>query len=191
MAPKGGGGIGRGIQDEQWEGRFDISGTQLERFPDSTGTTTNTLKAVGFIGTQLRNVATGAGGSDVHSLPSQDDRSQQCLRTCPGIMIALQEELDWHCYQLYGLMSDDLATPAMIFLNSLLVSGLLRSLWPGNCKGRTRNHMVRAAWLHADHRDSNPLAGRLSQAGRTSHQADRDEQRNCPHRKAGIQATLE
>src|SRR5205823_4083239 len=33
MSPKGGSGIGRGIQDESWETRIDIGSTQLQSYP--------------------------------------------------------------------------------------------------------------------------------------------------------------
>ena len=107
-------------------------------------------------------------------------------------MIALQEELDWHCYQLYGLLSDDLRytgddLPELALGQRAFEIVMARQM----AKGELANRMVRATRLDTDHRDSDPLAGRLSQAGRTSHQADRNKQRNRPDRKAGIQAPLE
>ena len=56
-------------------------------------------------------------------------------------MIALQEELDWQCYRLYGLLTDDLRYTGDDLPELALASEPLRSSWPGrspreNCKQR-------------------------------------------------------
>ena len=40
------------------------------------------------------------------------DDAQVASRRLRGRMIALQEDLDWQCYRLYGLLDDDLAGPS-------------------------------------------------------------------------------
>ena len=107
-------------------------------------------------------------------------------------MIALQEELDWQCYQLYGLLPDDLRyagddLPELALGERAFEIVMARQM----AKGELANDMVRAARLDADHRDPDALARRLPQAGRTPHQADRDEQGNRPDRAARVQAPLE
>ena len=41
-------------------------------------------------------------------LPEKLELAQRVAETLRGVMIALQEELDWECYQHYGLLTDDL-----------------------------------------------------------------------------------
>jgi hypothetical protein len=108
MTPKGGGGIGRGIQDEAWETRFDIGSTQLERCPlpeDKPSdlaaqliSNSDALQALVPIGTVNGYVLQYA------NMRLAYERAAKIRR----LMIGLQEELDWHCYLLYGLLSDDL-----------------------------------------------------------------------------------
>lgn len=103
---KGGSGIGRGIQDEAWEFRYDIDGTKLKQFPISSDVPLALARELDKLGQEL-----------VECRPSLLIRREtptkmalaECAereRTTLTRMIALQEELDWQCYRLYGLTTE-------------------------------------------------------------------------------------
>jgi hypothetical protein len=86
---KAGSGIGRGVQDEPWEDRYEFTGTKLEQFPLPS---TRPLE----LGRELDVLAQQLG-----SATSKDEHDSTHAR-----MIALQEELDWDVYHRYSLISD-------------------------------------------------------------------------------------
>ena len=86
---KAGSGIGRGVQDEEWENRYEFTGTKLEEYPASHDLPLVRGRDLDALAQQLAAVTTR----------DEDTR----LRTR---MIALQEELDWDVYHRYGLLTD-------------------------------------------------------------------------------------
>ncbi|WP_280439729.1 BREX-2 system adenine-specific DNA-methyltransferase PglX [Nocardia cyriacigeorgica] len=105
---KGNGGIGGGISDEFWEHRFEFTGTKLEEFP---------LPAIfpTELGTRLDRLATDLADVTPHALCNEQIPTATILRdgelrwqSLRSRMVALQEELDWHVYSIYGLVDDDL-----------------------------------------------------------------------------------
>jgi hypothetical protein len=102
---KGNGGIGGGISDEKWELRYAHNASQVADFPLITP---HPLNIATRLDTQSRQLAalqpaallaTGALPTRA-SLNAARDQAAQLRRT----MIATQEELDWRCYRLYGLL---------------------------------------------------------------------------------------
>ena len=82
----------------------------------------------------------------------------------PGLstLIALQEELDWEVYGLYGLLDDDLTyakTPPGIELGQRAFEIVLAQKMAA---GELRTHLVRAARLDADHGHPQPLGRRIT-----------------------------
>ena len=58
-------------------------------------------------------------------------------------MIALQEELDWEVYRLYGLIDrDDLTARCDALDECSLGQRASRSSWPDGCRLETRDNMV-------------------------------------------------
>lgn len=109
---KGNGGIGGGIGDEDWEPRYEFTGTKLQEFP-----LPDTLP--GDRGRLLDELATTLGATspstlldrasdDVAGLIAQGQADWQATR---ARMVFEQEELDWEVYRLYGLIDDDLTYP--------------------------------------------------------------------------------
>ena len=105
---KGGGGIGGGLATESWEHFFDFTATNLERLPIPEERPLPLACQLDSLGRQIMEL-----------LPEMrmqtDDLTAQSLADCQSDatairrrMIALQEELDWQCYHLYGLLPDDL-----------------------------------------------------------------------------------
>ncbi|QEG24769.1 BREX-2 system adenine-specific DNA-methyltransferase PglX [Mariniblastus fucicola] len=110
--PKGSSGIGRGSYDEAWEKHFAFNGSKLAPFPVPSSIQTilpNQLslygagitRIVGSVSTTAAKTALGG-----HILDSSRSYGETL-----GEMIRLQEDLDWECYRLYGLLEDDLTYP--------------------------------------------------------------------------------
>ncbi|EME66625.1 DNA methylase [Rhodococcus ruber BKS 20-38] len=105
---KGGGGIGRGDSDESWEQRYEFTGTTLDDFPLPSsyplerGRTLDTLARV--LAAQTPSAVAASGVPTAKALEHAHDESERIR----ALMIAHQEELDWECYRLYGLIDEDL-----------------------------------------------------------------------------------
>jgi hypothetical protein len=108
---KGSGGIGGGIGDEHWERRFEFAGTQMlsvpipESKPLSQSCLLDEIARQRGEMTANRILESWAKDEDLKALLQEAEANTSRLL---GMLIALQEELDWQCYQLYGLLSDDL-----------------------------------------------------------------------------------
>jgi hypothetical protein len=105
---KGSSGIGRGVYDERWESFYEHTGTGLERFPIPEQKPLALARQLDKLGQQyarLLPVATVQAAKPTAERLA-DARTQ--AKAIWGLMIALQEELDWQCYHLYGLLPDDL-----------------------------------------------------------------------------------
>ncbi|WP_067804311.1 BREX-2 system adenine-specific DNA-methyltransferase PglX [Nocardia beijingensis] len=106
---KGNGGIGGGISDEFWEHRFEFTGTKLEEFP-----LPETFPIE--LGTEIDRLATELAAVSPQALCTDTTPTAEALRngklqwlTLRSRMIALQEELDWQVYSIYGLQPEDLS----------------------------------------------------------------------------------
>ncbi len=109
--PKRGDGIGRGIATESWEFRFHFNTTNVARIPvpatlpEAYGLELQRLadeRSSLLPERQLSNSATTRA-----ALNQAHEHSLELLLR----MIAVQEELDWHVYYLYGLTSESLTLP--------------------------------------------------------------------------------
>jgi len=108
---KGGSGLGRGIQSEAWEERYEFTGTNLEEFPLPAEYPT-------ALATELDSLAQQLAATSPAALAAEDAPTAAALREAEAHynstrarMIALQEELDWQVYSLYDLHSEDLRLP--------------------------------------------------------------------------------
>jgi hypothetical protein len=89
---KGGSGIGRGIQPEQWMERYNFNSSNVEMFPLPKELPLNYAVELDTLAQQLAAATTR----------EEDERIR-------GLLIALQEELDWDVYHRYGLITDEQA----------------------------------------------------------------------------------
>ena len=109
---KGGGGIGGGIAAEAWERFFEYTGTKLLEFPL---TTERPLEHARLLD-RLAQTKKALLPSELAKCGTPERRAWEVARNdCRRIsdqLIAGQEELDWACYRLYGLVDDDLTCPA-------------------------------------------------------------------------------
>lgn len=105
---KGNGGIGGGIGDEDWEPRYEFTGTKLQEFPLPAAYPLERARLIDSLAQRLASRTPAAvAGSGVPTRERLAAAHADYDET-RGQMIALQEELDWEVYQLYGLRDDDL-----------------------------------------------------------------------------------
>lgn len=103
---KGGSGLGRGHQDEEWEERYEFTGTKLQEFPLPERLP---LRLGRMLNTQAQSLAPFEPSAvAVASLPQRRalDAARADHTRTRHRMIALQEELDWQVYGFYGLLNN-------------------------------------------------------------------------------------
>jgi len=108
---KGNGGIGGGIGDEDWEPRYEFTGTKLQEFPLPAGLPAERGRTLDSLARELRG---GSPHSVIDVWLEQPDgdlgrRLKEAEATWGRLrqqMIFEQEELDWEVYWLYGLLDD-------------------------------------------------------------------------------------
>ena len=104
-------GIGGGLTTEEWEQFYEFDGTKLQTLPVPDARPLNLARELDT----LARARTDTLPAEVieRSAPSaafvRAARNQ--ARRIIEQLIALQEELDWSCYQLYGVTEDDLCAP--------------------------------------------------------------------------------
>lgn len=108
---KGTGGIGGGLATENWEQFFEFDSTKVSQLPLPSGhplqLATAIQSAADERSTLLPAALTAREVSTRASLDAARDRVEALLLR----MVALQEELDWHVYHLYGLLGESLTLP--------------------------------------------------------------------------------
>ncbi|MEV4296064.1 BREX-2 system adenine-specific DNA-methyltransferase PglX [Microbispora rosea] len=104
---KGNGGIGGGIASEDWEKFYEFTGTKLQEFPLPPVLPLKLGRDLDRLARRLREVEPSAVCTDGVPTSARLDEAQAEYNEIHGGMVALQEELDWEVYKLYGLLSDD------------------------------------------------------------------------------------
>ncbi|WP_324789125.1 BREX-2 system adenine-specific DNA-methyltransferase PglX [Streptomyces sp. H51] len=102
---KGGSGLGRGLQDEDWEERYEFTGTKLQEFPlpkQLPLSLSRDLDALAQESAKHESSMLTRAAVPTRAALDQARRTQERIR---GRAIALQEELDWTVYGAYGLLS--------------------------------------------------------------------------------------
>jgi len=107
---RGGGGIGGGIASEAWERFYEHDGTKLQQFPLPEGRPLELARGLDELGRRFLETTPaavcGRGVPSREALAAAEREHSELRRR----MIALQEELDWRCYRLYGLLDDALVS---------------------------------------------------------------------------------
>jgi SAM-dependent methyltransferase len=109
---KGGGGVGGGLAAEPWERFMCIDAKKLKRFPvpaEKPVVLTNLIQEHADARAAVMPDKVCAAG-----VPTRPRLDAACKEAASHLarMIAFQEELDWLCYRLYGLVDDDLTFPS-------------------------------------------------------------------------------
>lgn len=112
---KGNGGIGGGIGDEDWEPRYEFTGTKLQEFPLPAQLPRERARVLDSLAQELSVAAPAASlpgllngvSEPLPAVAAARERWESLRRR----MIFEQEELDWEVYRLYGLLDEDLNYP--------------------------------------------------------------------------------
>jgi hypothetical protein len=104
---RGNGGIGGGIASEDWERFYEFTAAKLQELPLPLGLPAEQGQTHAGLAQRLANVHPSAvcraGIPDRKTLDSARAEHNQVRAK----MIALQEDLDWEVYRLYGLLTDE------------------------------------------------------------------------------------
>lgn len=103
---KGGQGVNEGAKAEAWERFIEVTGTRLEYFPLAANPPLDLARALDTQAQRLSAnlpAAVCARATPIAAGLAAARAEAEAARTA---MVALQEELDWRCYRLYGLLDD-------------------------------------------------------------------------------------
>jgi hypothetical protein len=102
---KGGQGINEGAKAEHWEKFYEHTGTGLERFPIPASSPLSLARQLDALARQYGELLPESMVAAATPTAERLAEARSQAATIRGEMIALQEELDWQCYELYGLLS--------------------------------------------------------------------------------------
>ena len=105
---KGAGGISEGVKAESWEHFREFTGTTLQDYPLPR---VLPLEKGRLLNRHARELCTHAPSVELADRIPTAERLTEAQASSERIrarMIAAQEELDWECYRLYGLLEEDL-----------------------------------------------------------------------------------
>jgi hypothetical protein len=121
---KGGGGIGGGIAAEAWERFFAFNGTKIAALPLPARRPLDISRRIQSLADAQASLTPAAVirrwtvGASADPPPAVWPTLKRALEDASAtwhlnrrLMIALQEELDWQCYKLYGLTAEELTYP--------------------------------------------------------------------------------
>ncbi len=114
LSDKGNGGVGGGIGDELWERRFEHDATKLSSFPLPSERPSAIAQMLDEL---ARERAAASPRKVLKTSPNRITLNHvyQLSICTEHRLIALQEELDWQAYRLYGLLDTPLeADPAEV-----------------------------------------------------------------------------
>ncbi|MCL5969860.1 MAG: BREX-2 system adenine-specific DNA-methyltransferase PglX [Betaproteobacteria bacterium] len=95
-------------QGQMWEERFAFNATNVAEFPLCEGRPLAITRRMDALVQQLKSLAPAVLLA-ASQLPTRTSLDEACARTLQvrQRMVFEQEELDWHCYRLYGLLPAD------------------------------------------------------------------------------------
>ncbi len=137
---KGSSGIGRGVYDESWEKHFAFNGTNIQQLPIPSERPLMLTSEIDDL-LRLRNISLPEailrnGIIPRVTLAEHHEKAEQILWR----MVSAQEELDWDCYRLYGLIDENTTLPDRppiklgqrafeIVMARRIASGAMQSTW--------------------------------------------------------------
>jgi hypothetical protein len=108
---RGGGGIGGGLAGEAWGFFYEHDGTKLKQFPLPSERPLELAQALDEASQALSDVLPDAILEATPPTAARPHAARDDWQRLRRRMIALQDELDWRCYHLYGLLDEDLTMP--------------------------------------------------------------------------------
>jgi hypothetical protein len=93
---------------EEWRNTFEFDSTKLKQFPLPAGRPLDLARALDTAAQRLAgNLPHAVAERETPTRDALDEAAEQAT-SIRRQMVALQEELDWRCYHLYGLTDGDL-----------------------------------------------------------------------------------
>jgi hypothetical protein len=109
---KGGQGINEGAKAESWERFYEFTGTNLQDYPLPSAFPLGRARLLDSLAQELSarepSIVCANGVPSREALASAQKESEEIRAR----MIAIQDELDWDVYRLYGLINEDLTYTA-------------------------------------------------------------------------------
>ncbi|MFP8961261.1 BREX-2 system adenine-specific DNA-methyltransferase PglX [Streptomyces nanhaiensis] len=105
---KGSQGVNEGFKSQDWERFFEFTGTKLQEFPLPAAYPTALATALDSLAQQLAAASPAAVAAEAVPTVGVLREARARWEATRARMIALQEELDWQVYTLYGLHDEDL-----------------------------------------------------------------------------------
>ena len=103
---KGGPG-GAYSKDEKWHDFYEFTGTKLKEFPTPRALPVAHSERIDRLAIQRQSHLPAQLAERFPINADELETHQAAAATCLARMIALQEELDWECYRLYGIIDKD------------------------------------------------------------------------------------
>ncbi|WP_406045523.1 BREX-2 system adenine-specific DNA-methyltransferase PglX [Micromonospora sp. NBC_00898] len=109
---KGNEGYQSGFKAEMWERFYQFNGTKIERFPLPSAYPLELARGMDELSQRFATVSPAAVAAS--GVPTRERLAAAYgdWHSVRARMIALQEELDWQVYSLYGLLDEELTVPA-------------------------------------------------------------------------------
>ncbi|MFE1909535.1 BREX-2 system adenine-specific DNA-methyltransferase PglX, partial [Streptomyces gardneri] len=104
---KGGSGLGRGLQDEEWEERYEFTGTKLQEFPLPAELPIELGRALDSLALDLAGHEPSVVSASATPARRSFDKAREAHSSLRARMTALQEELDWTVYGSYKLLAPE------------------------------------------------------------------------------------
>jgi hypothetical protein len=95
----------------RWEHRYEFDSTKLKEFPLPEGRPLELARALDEAAQRLGDVLPAAVAERTAPTRKMLDEAAAEATALRARMVALQEELDWACYHLYGLTDEELTFP--------------------------------------------------------------------------------
>ncbi|WP_405432273.1 BREX-2 system adenine-specific DNA-methyltransferase PglX [Micromonospora sp. NBC_00617] len=109
---KGNRGGERSTARYEWEHFFEFTGTKLQEFPLPSAYPLELSREIDGLAQRLATVSPAAAADSGVPTRERLAAAREEWHSVRARMIALQEELDWQVYSLYGLLDEELTAPA-------------------------------------------------------------------------------
>jgi hypothetical protein len=103
---KGSQGVNEGFKSQAWERFYEFTGKKLEQFPLPASLPLEFGRTLDTLAQDLARVEPAAVCADGVPTRERLDAARRAHQSLRAQMIAWQEELDWDCYQRYGLLTE-------------------------------------------------------------------------------------
>ncbi|NCL74486.1 BREX-2 system adenine-specific DNA-methyltransferase PglX [Rhodococcus sp. YH1] len=97
-----------GFMHDEWEVFYEFTGTNLKDFPLPSAYPLASTRTLDTLAQELATHTPSAVATRAVPTAATLELARTESERIRGLMIAYQEELDWECYRLYGLIDEDL-----------------------------------------------------------------------------------